>query len=468
MTLAANAADSDGTVAKVEFYQGVTLIGTATMAPYSIAWNNIPVGRYNVTAVATDNLGAATTSAAVTLVVDAPPTVALTSPVAGTVVTAPGTVAVSATAADSDGSIAKVEFYQGSTLIGTATAAPYSVTWANVPAGTYSLTAKATDDNGISTTSAPVAFIVNAPPTVAITLPAAGQKYSAPASIALAVNAGDADGRVVSVAYFQNGHPVATVTAAPFGTTWSNVPAGSYTLTAVATDDLGAATTSAAVTVTVNAAGAAKGIYYIHPDHLGTPRLITDQQQNIVWRWDNTEPFGNNPPDENPSNSGTRFPFDLRYPGQRADKETGLFYNYFRDGYDTTRGGYTQFDPIGLRGGINGYTYVGSNPLSRKDPKGLEWLPENFPTDEGAPALVPIWPYNNWYGNWCGPGGAGPTTSGVDCACKKHDQCYEDCRLDAKTRWLTRSGFFSACALRCDAELASHPSRNDCDSCSKP
>jgi chitinase len=62
LTLTANASDTDGSVAKVEFYNGPTLLGTKTTAPYSIAWNNVAAGNYTLTARATDNVGAATTS----------------------------------------------------------------------------------------------------------------------------------------------------------------------------------------------------------------------------------------------------------------------------------------------------------------------------------------------------------------------------------------------------------------------
>jgi RHS repeat-associated protein len=76
------------------------------------------------------------------------------------------------------------------------------------------------------------------------------------------------------------------------------------------------------------------------------------------------------PPDKNPSALGV-FEFPLRHPGQYDDSETGTFYNYFRDCYDPVLGRYCQSDPIGLRGGINTYAYVGGNPLSYTDPEGL-------------------------------------------------------------------------------------------------
>ncbi len=82
------------------------------------------------------------------------PTVSLTAPASGATATAPASFTVSANAADSDGTVASVAFYAGSALIGTDTTSPYSVSWTNVAAGTYSLTARATDNAGATTTSA--------------------------------------------------------------------------------------------------------------------------------------------------------------------------------------------------------------------------------------------------------------------------------------------------------------------------
>ncbi len=122
----------------------------------------------------------------------------------------------------------------------------------------------------------------------------------------------------------------------------------------------------------VSASGSqpAAGMFYVHPDHLGTPRLITRPSDNrVVWRWDNLDPFGNNPANENPSAAGT-FQFNLRFPGQYFDPESGLHYNYFRD-YDPAIGRYVQSDPIGLMGGLNAYGYAFQSPMVRTDPLGL-------------------------------------------------------------------------------------------------
>jgi RHS repeat-associated protein len=112
-------------------------------------------------------------------------------------------------------------------------------------------------------------------------------------------------------------------------------------------------------------------IFYVHADHLNTPRVITRPSDNkVVWSWENTEAFGNNLPNENPSALGT-FSYNLRLPGQQWDKETNSFYNWMRD-YDPTLGRYIQSDPEGLRGGINTYLYVEGKPLRFIDPDGLQ------------------------------------------------------------------------------------------------
>lgn len=88
-----------------------------------------------------------------------------------------------------------------------------------------------------------------------------------------------------------------------------------------------------------------------------------------MWRWDQAEPFGNNPADEDPDANSVAFDLPLRQPGQRYDAETGLHYNYFRD-YDPSLGIYKQSDPIGLEGGVNTYAYVFGSPLMYADPTG--------------------------------------------------------------------------------------------------
>ncbi|HKW36900.1 MAG TPA: Ig-like domain-containing protein [Burkholderiales bacterium] len=305
--------------------------------------------------------------ASATVAVDTPPSINIVSPAANAVFQPPATIQISASATDPDGAVSRVDFYQGGMLIGSASGAPYSIAWTDVGPGSYSLTAVATDNQGASTTSSAVTIRVNAPPAAALTSPAPGASFTAPATIQLIANALDSDGSVARVDFLQGTTPIGTASTAPYSFDWTKVPQGIYALTAVATDNDGAVTTSATVDVTVNS-GVAQ-IYYIVPDHLNTPRLIVDQNQSTVWRNENTEPFGDSVPNADPNNTGNRFEFSLRFPGQYFDQGTNLAHNYFRD-YDSSIGRYTESDPMGLLGGLNTYAYAHSNSLLYIDPDG--------------------------------------------------------------------------------------------------
>jgi chitinase len=227
IAITASASDADGSVSKVEFYNGTTKLGESTASPYTYTWSNVPNGTYPLTAKATDNKGAVTTSGTVTVVVgttgggtgcngipvwtatdvyvsgkqvvyngkvyeakwwtqneqpdlnlgdgkvwkyisdcnggggnNIAPVVTLTAPAPGAAFSAPATVTISATASDADGTISKVDFYNGTTLLSEVSAAPYIYTWSNVTAGAYSITAKATDNSGAAATSTAVSITV--------------------------------------------------------------------------------------------------------------------------------------------------------------------------------------------------------------------------------------------------------------------------------------------------------------------
>ena len=257
-TLTASASDADG-LARVEFYAGATKLGEDTTAPYSFDWTPAAQGDYVITAKAVDNLGVGTTSAAITVhvVPNSGPTVTLTAPANNTTLTAPAATTLTADASDSDGTITKVEFFADATKLGESTTAPYSFNWTVIPSGDYALTAKATDNLGGSSTSAAVTLHVlppsTLPPVVAITSPTTGATFSAPATINLTASASDPDGTVVKVEFFNGTTKLGQATTAPFTYAWTNVAVGDYTITAKATDDMTASTTSAAITVHVGA-----------------------------------------------------------------------------------------------------------------------------------------------------------------------------------------------------------------------
>ncbi|MFN7550165.1 MAG: RHS repeat domain-containing protein, partial [Pseudomonadota bacterium] len=110
---------------------------------------------------------------------------------------------------------------------------------------------------------------------------------------------------------------------------------------------------------------------YIETDHLNTPRALIDPARNVaVWRWDlQVSAFGEHAANEDPDADGSPVKFNLRFPGQYLDAETGLHYNYFRD-YEAGTGRYVESDPIGLAGGIASYPYANSMPIGAADPRG--------------------------------------------------------------------------------------------------
>jgi RHS repeat-associated protein len=125
---------------------------------------------------------------------------------------------------------------------------------------------------------------------------------------------------------------------------------------------------------TVRPNGSGVDVYYIHTDHLNTPRRISRPSDNaVVWRWD-SDPFGTASANEDPDGDSSAFSYNLRFPGQYYDAESGLNYNYFRD-YDSATGRYVESDPIGLAGGINTYAYAKGNSLRWIDLDGLMWIP---------------------------------------------------------------------------------------------
>ncbi|RAJ06529.1 chitinase [Chitinophaga skermanii] len=282
ITINAAASDTDGVVKSVRFYNGTALLGTDTTAPYSYTWSNVAAGTYVLKAVASDNAGALGTSANVTVVVNTVvnklPVVSITSPANNASFTLPANITINAAASDSDGVVKSVRFYSGTTLLATDTTAPYSYTWSSVAAGTYSLTAVATDDLNGSKTSTAVNITVtnpnNALPTVSITSPANNTSYTAPASITINATAADSDGTIKQVQFYNGTTLLNTDTTAPYSYTWANVANGTYTLTAKATDNDNGSTTSTGVTVIVNTASGCNGI----PAWVATTAYVTNDQ----------------------------------------------------------------------------------------------------------------------------------------------------------------------------------------------
>jgi len=247
-------AEDDFGVTSVELYAGTTLLGKDTSAPYSVSWNTQAVaeGLHSLTAKAYDAAGHQTTSAAVTVTVDStPPTADFTAPAQGAVVR--GTVQVSATATDNQ-SVTRVEFYDGSRLLGTDTTAPYGVSWDTTttgPNGNRWLTLRAHDAGGNVTSVSRSVTVDNTAPTVALTSPRDGSKVSG-LSTPLTASASD-NLAVTQVVFYDGTQVIGTDTTEPYSMNWNLLllPKGQHTLTVTAQDSAGHVTTSAPVIVTV-------------------------------------------------------------------------------------------------------------------------------------------------------------------------------------------------------------------------
>jgi hypothetical protein len=272
-------------VKSVQFFSGGTNIGVVSNGvivvdppiipaptPYPgelfvLDWTNVGAGTYTITAVAKTSSGIMATSAPITITVtNIPFSVAITSPKDGQSFIAPATVTLTSHATDLS-PVKTVQYFNGKVSLGTvsnssATAA-FSFSWSNVTSGKYIITAIATDAGGNTATSAPVNITVtNLPFLVSFYYPSNGQTYVAPASIGL--HARVTDSQVVRTVEYLNGtNAIATVTNTnnvvitnpdlgnPFFYNWTNVPVGSYVLTAVAVDATGIMATSAPITVYV-------------------------------------------------------------------------------------------------------------------------------------------------------------------------------------------------------------------------
>src|ERR1051325_7440480 len=182
------------------------------------------------------------------------PAVAISSPTNGASFAAPASVPITATAADADGSVTNVSFFDGRTFLGETNNTPYSIT-ANLAVGSHALTAVATDNAGLSSTSSVVTVTVvqgggNMPPSVTITNPVDHATLSSSAALTIRAAAEDNDGTITNVQFFDGSVSLGNDTNSPFSVS-ARLEIGAHTLTAVASDNLGAMATSAPVHVTM-------------------------------------------------------------------------------------------------------------------------------------------------------------------------------------------------------------------------
>ena len=248
-TITANATDTDGTITSVEFFEDGKSIGVDNTAPYSIAYTPKD-GSHTITALATDNKNAQTTSSTITILAsnNIPPVITITAPKIAHL----ETVTINATASDADGTISEVAFYIDSVLVGTDVTAPYSFAWTSV-LGKHSVFAIATDDKGEKTKSNKeiIEVVTNILPEVTIISPTNNDnKIITGSTLLILANASDADGKVNKVEFFVDGKSVGIDTETPYSANYVAV-SGKHYITAVATDDQLATTTSTTINIEV-------------------------------------------------------------------------------------------------------------------------------------------------------------------------------------------------------------------------
>lgn len=233
--IAANASDSDGNVVKVEFFSGTNKLGEDTSSPFSFTFNSIAAGNYSLTAKAFDNEGASSSSSAVSITVDP------YDDGDGSCSDLPQYTA--GTSYTQDQQVQNVDQKFRCDVPGWCSS---SAAWAYAPGeGTYwqeawTYLGDCDSDGGD-----------NDAPSVSITSPLNGSNFNEGTNITVTATAFDNDGQVTKVEFYRNGAKIGEDSSSPYEVTWSNTIVGNYSLTAKATDNEGASTTSAAISVTI-------------------------------------------------------------------------------------------------------------------------------------------------------------------------------------------------------------------------
>ena len=135
----------------------------------------------------------------------------------------------------------------------------------------------------------------------------------------------------------------------------------------------------------VDTASGVSTVNYVHADGMNTPRAVTDATGASIWQL----AYQGNAFDEQQPSSASGYSYNLRFPGQYFDPESGLAYNLNRD-YEAATGRYMQSDPIGLNGGLNTFGYANQNPLLSADPSGQSTIAIPLPAPITAPWLGPV------------------------------------------------------------------------------
>ncbi|NQT24340.1 carbohydrate-binding protein [candidate division KSB1 bacterium] len=325
VTITANASDSDGSIALVEFFNGSTKLGEDSSSPYQYTWNSVAVGNYSLTARATDNDAATTTSSPISITVEVASSQA---PYGGTPVPIPGTIEAEdydtggegLAYHDADVGNSGSQYRSEDVDIEVCGEGGYNVGWisadewleytvdvastgnydlemriARSPTGSSSLHVESDGNDVTGIMSVPstgdwqswtsinqtnvyltagehvlriymdggdfnlnritfTSVVPNQPPSVSITSPSNGATFTEPASIPITADASDSDGSITLVEFYNSATKLGEDSSSPYQYTWNSGAVGNYSLTARATDNDAATTTSSPVNITVEAA----------------------------------------------------------------------------------------------------------------------------------------------------------------------------------------------------------------------
>jgi fibronectin type 3 domain-containing protein len=244
--VSANAGVVPGSVTNVAFYLDSTLVTNVASAPYTYIQSSVSVGAHTLYAVATDDSANNVTSSTINITAaDLPPSVTLTNPAAGSQFLVGSNVTLGARASD-DSSVVSVDFYVDGGLVGSSSASPFAVNWI-ATSGAHALTAIATDNAGLTATSA-VVNVTGTLPLVAITSPTNSQTVSI-YNFNITANATVSPGAITNVGFYFDDVLFTNKTSSPFTVTYSGASAAAHSLQAVAADSNGNSVTSSVVNV---------------------------------------------------------------------------------------------------------------------------------------------------------------------------------------------------------------------------
>ena len=241
VNLGATVTANGNTITRVQFLNGATVLGEATTAPYAYAWSGVSAGSYSLSARVVYGTGQTVTSSVASLTVtNPPPAIALTGVTSGQRFVAPATMSLGATVAANGNAISKVQFLNGSTVLGEATATPYEFVSGSLSAGNYDLRARVLYGAAQSVDSVPVSVTVtNPPPVLVLSVPTPTEGHVAPATVELTAGLTANGNTITKVEFFNGATLLGEDTTIPYSYTWSSVGAGSFSLKARAHYDGG-------------------------------------------------------------------------------------------------------------------------------------------------------------------------------------------------------------------------------------